>query len=263
MQGGAVHLRQCAVLDRKLRAESQARSIFDPEIRRLRTELRGECEAALLADYRLSLVRALSLPGCCCACCPPLCGEWGRPVTRKVKRPGAVDWLLRAAAGSAAAAAPRAERFIAPRALPRPMQSEARRGAAAVEGGLLSAHRGLQVLFIFSSSGAGPRRVLRLQLEHAGRLCHLHPSHMHPCALLWSASAGGASRRRRATCGTRCGCCGVNGNERRRTAAARRPASACVSPAACTEQPFTSLPANPAGRHAKPPLASHPQIRPR
>ncbi|KAI7836776.1 hypothetical protein COHA_009356 [Chlorella ohadii] len=50
----AAHLRECAKLDRELRAAAQTRTIFDPEVRRLRAALRDQCEAALLADLRLS-----------------------------------------------------------------------------------------------------------------------------------------------------------------------------------------------------------------
>lgn len=52
----ASHLRNCAQLDRQIREEASKRSIFDPELRRLRSSLRSECEAALLADFRLSQV---------------------------------------------------------------------------------------------------------------------------------------------------------------------------------------------------------------
>ncbi|KAL4853490.1 hypothetical protein ACK3TF_005514 [Chlorella vulgaris] len=51
----AAHLKTCAQLDRSIRQESQTRTIFDPEVRRLRAALRAEGEAALLADYRTSL----------------------------------------------------------------------------------------------------------------------------------------------------------------------------------------------------------------
>lgn len=54
----AAHLRACGQLDRSIRQESQSRTIFDPEMRRLRGALRAECEAALLADYRLAVVGA-------------------------------------------------------------------------------------------------------------------------------------------------------------------------------------------------------------
>lgn len=54
----AAHLRECATLDRAIRRESQTRTIFDPEVRRLRAQLRSACEAALLADFRLAQVRA-------------------------------------------------------------------------------------------------------------------------------------------------------------------------------------------------------------
>ncbi|KAL4421752.1 hypothetical protein ABPG77_009735 [Micractinium sp. CCAP 211/92] len=50
----ASHLRNCAQLDRQIREEAKQRSIFDPELRRLRSSLRSECEAALLANFRLS-----------------------------------------------------------------------------------------------------------------------------------------------------------------------------------------------------------------
>lgn len=53
----ASHLRNCAQLDRQIREEAKQRSIFDPELRRLRSSLRSECEAALLADFRLSQVQ--------------------------------------------------------------------------------------------------------------------------------------------------------------------------------------------------------------
>jgi hypothetical protein len=52
----AAHLRACAKLDRSIRQESETRTIFDPLMRQQRAELRAECEAALLADYRLSQV---------------------------------------------------------------------------------------------------------------------------------------------------------------------------------------------------------------
>lgn len=55
----AAHLKTCAQLDRSIRQESQTRTIFDPEVRRLRAALRAEGEAALLADYRTSLVCAV------------------------------------------------------------------------------------------------------------------------------------------------------------------------------------------------------------
>lgn len=47
-------LRQCAQLDRAIRRESQTRTIFDPEIRRLRAALRDKCEEALLHAYTLA-----------------------------------------------------------------------------------------------------------------------------------------------------------------------------------------------------------------
>ncbi|KAL4431450.1 hypothetical protein ABPG75_006706 [Micractinium tetrahymenae] len=50
----ASHLRTCSQLDRQIREEAKQRSIFDPQLRRLRSSLRSECEAALLADFRLS-----------------------------------------------------------------------------------------------------------------------------------------------------------------------------------------------------------------
>lgn len=53
----AAHLRECAKLDRELRAAAQSRTIFDPEVRRLRAALRDQSEAALLDDLRLSQVR--------------------------------------------------------------------------------------------------------------------------------------------------------------------------------------------------------------
>lgn len=58
----ASHVQQCAELDSQTKHEAQSRSVFDPELRRLRAALRSECEAALLADYRLSQVILLLFP---------------------------------------------------------------------------------------------------------------------------------------------------------------------------------------------------------
>lgn len=69
----AAHLRECAKLDRELRAAAQTRTIFDPEVRRLRAALRDQCEAALLSDLRLSQVRGLGGRFACWVA-PPWCG---------------------------------------------------------------------------------------------------------------------------------------------------------------------------------------------
>lgn len=73
----AAHLRACAKLDRSIRQESQARTIFDPLMRQQRAELRAECESALLADYRLSQVGTQALLAHLnrCVGCP--CGARG------------------------------------------------------------------------------------------------------------------------------------------------------------------------------------------
>lgn len=75
----AAHLKTCAQLDRSIRQESQTRTIFDPEVRRLRAALRAEGEAALLADYRTSLV---------CAVIPVLPAQfWCPPVRLRSRCP--------------------------------------------------------------------------------------------------------------------------------------------------------------------------------
>jgi hypothetical protein len=71
----AAHLRECASLNRELRTQSQQRTLYDPEMRRLRSALRSQCVAALLADYRLAQV----------GCAPP-------PAASR-RQPAAVPWL--------------------------------------------------------------------------------------------------------------------------------------------------------------------------
>lgn len=45
-------LQACAQLERRIRAATQeGKSLFHPELRQLRSELRAACEAALFEDY--------------------------------------------------------------------------------------------------------------------------------------------------------------------------------------------------------------------
>ena len=71
----AAHLRECASLNRELRTQSQQRTLYDPEMRRLRAALRSQCVAALLADYRLAQVGGAP---------PPAASR---------RQPAAVPWL--------------------------------------------------------------------------------------------------------------------------------------------------------------------------
>ena len=80
-------LRRCAELDREVRQEGAARSLFDPLLRRLRAELRGESEVALLADYRLAQVGCV---GC-------VWGGWSVvPCTLREQLLLASEWLRQA-----------------------------------------------------------------------------------------------------------------------------------------------------------------------
>lgn len=62
--GHASQLQTCALLERRIRAAAQeGKTVFHPEIRQLRSELRCACEAALFEDYpRAQVIMALISP---------------------------------------------------------------------------------------------------------------------------------------------------------------------------------------------------------
>lgn len=101
----AAHLKTCAQLDRAIRQEGQSRSLFDPEMRRLRGALRAECQAALLADYKLcqvglqrgefmcrGLTAVLGAAGWATECCCWQAARCARLVMRLNTLPNQTSW---------------------------------------------------------------------------------------------------------------------------------------------------------------------------
>lgn len=88
-RAGEAALRAVMAVRKELKEAGATRGPFDPEMRRLRAELRTQAEAALLADLRLALVRSFGGLAAAAACWQALrqAGLVGRPLGRRGPAP--------------------------------------------------------------------------------------------------------------------------------------------------------------------------------